>query len=442
MDEAIAGFERVNEILEMNAAGAVCIDHRLINKLAGILSPEDFQSEKCRAVFVMACEARRNGKPFDAAIAAHQLARKMGDDAARKFIAECMRQTPTTANAEYRAQLLHDAASGARFRASLLQLAGSSFGSGKDLAAAVMTHCREFLDGEKTGRTVKLRDALTEVYQALSWGEKQACINTGFEKLDRLLKGVWAGNLCIIGARPGVGKSAMGLSIAQTTAKNGGAVLIYSMEMLAGELAERMIVRETAGLELDNLIDGGLNEEQYSETVEACTRLAKLPILINDAPDMTVSKIRAEAADIENLRLIIVDFVSLMHGEKYRKYDSRNLELGAISRDLKNLAAELKIPIIALAQLNRGKSDKEIPTMMELRDSGELEQNANKILLMWYTNREEREIGVRVEKNRRGKTGNVQFRFDGAHMRFYEIDYIHDEPQSGEKRVNKAWQTQ
>ena len=208
--------------------------------------------------------------------------------------------------------------------------------------------------------------------------------------------------------------------------------MIYSLEMLADELAERMIARH--GMKLDALIDGDLSEAQYSEIAGICSKLSKLPIRINDAPNMTVAKIRAEVAAVPNLALIIVDFLSLRHSG--HKYENRNLELGAISRDLKNLASELQVPIIALAQLNRGTSDTERPTLRSLRDSGELEQNANKVLLLWHFDRELNHIGISVAKNRRGKTGAVKLYFDGDHMRFTEIDNIHEEP---EKAKNKRW---
>lgn len=419
--------------LEQNIIGALCAEPKLIGRIAAILSPNDFTVDACRDAFDAALRAHGDGNPFDPLIAADALAVKMGSDQAAEFIKRCIIVTPTTANAEYHAELLHERATARRLSAALLEdLVDAQYGSGTDLATNIMQRCREFLERENTGRMKTMLDAVSNVYQGLDHHRSNIRIDTGFPLLDAVLKGIWGGNLCIIGARPGVGKSALGLSIAEHVAKTGFAVVIYSLEMLADELAERMIARH--GMKLDALIDGDLSNEQYAEIARICSGLSKLPIRINDAPNMTVAKIRAEVATVPNLTLIIVDFLSLMRSG--RKYENRNLELGAISRDLKNLAAELQVPIIALAQLNRGTSDTEAPTLRSLRDSGELEQNANKVLLMWHTDKALNHVSIAVAKNRRGKTGTVKLYFDGDHMRFTEIDYIHEEPK---KTKNGKW---
>ena len=416
-----------NKELEMNVIGALCAEPALTSRIAAILSPEDFALDLCREAFAAACKAYEENTPFDALIAADALAVKLGSDQAAEFIKDCITVTPTTANAEYHAELLHGKATARRLSAALLEdLMGAPYGSGAELAASVMERCKGFLEKEQTGRTKSLLDALSDMYQSLGQGATLR-VDTGLPLVDSILKGIEGGNLCIIGARPGVGKSALGLSIAEHVARSGGSVIVYSLEMLAGELAERLVARQ--GIKLDNLIDYDLTQEQYTEIVRICSGLSKLPIWINDAPNMTVDKIRSEALATPNLNLIVVDFLSLM--KSGRKFENRNLELGAISRELKNLAAELQVPVIALAQLNRGTSDTEVPTLRSLRDSGELEQNANKILLLWNSDPALHHIGLSVAKNRRGKTGLVELFFDGDHMRFTEIDMIHQEPGRG-----------
>ena len=145
---------------------------------------------------------------------------------------------------------------------------------------------------------------------------------------------------------------------------------------------------------------------------------------------MTVSKIRGAAATIQNLRLIVVDYLGLMQAD--RRADSRNLELGQISRDLKNLASELQIPIVAAAQLNRGVNDTDRPTLLFLRDSGELEQNGSKVLFLWRID-DSGTIGVSVAKNRRGRQGVVQMTFDGAHQKFTELSEPYCEPEKNRR---------
>ena len=425
------------EELERSVVGALCIDPEALRSIRGGLIPEDFSMAPCRAVFERAEASMDAGEPFDALIAAEAASESLGSDG-KEFIKLCIIATPTSANAGYHAKLLHERAASARLRKTLLdEIMDKGAEAPAELAAAVIGRCRAFLDGERSGRTVSLCRALTSYYDALGGGTRSLIrVDTGYSRLDGILKGIWGGNLCIIGARPGVGKSAFALSIAEHAARNGGKVLIYSMEMQSEELAERMVARY--GPKLDELIDADDPARQpdgfFTAVVGACGQLSKLPIYINDSPHMTAGRIRSEAAAMDGLCLIVVDFLSLMQSD--RKYEKHYLELGAISRDLKNIAAELAVPVIALSQLNRERDERERPTLSNLRDSGELEQNANKVLLMWNEDKENHKVGVSVAKNRRGKTGSVEMSFDGDHMRYEELDYLRD-GFSGSRRGGK-----
>ena len=424
------------EELERSVIGALCIDPEIFRSIRSGLLPEDFSLSPCKAVFERAEACMDAGEPFDALIAAEAASERLGNDG-KEFIKLCIVTTPTSANAAYHARLLHERAASARLRKTLLDdIMDLSAEPPAELAATVIGRCRAFLDGERSGRTVSLGRAITEYYNGLGGTRSLIRVDTGFPKLDSILKGVWGGNLVLIGARPGVGKSAMALSIAEHAAKNGGKVLIYSMEMQREELAERAIARY--GPKLDDLIEAGDPARQpdgfFTDLIASCGQQSRLPIYINDSPHMTVSRMRSEAAATDGLTLVIVDFLGLMQSD--RKYEKHYLELGAISRDLKNLAAELGVPIIALSQLNRERDERERPTLSNLRDSGELEQNANKVLLMWNEDKEAHKVGVSVAKNRRGKTGSVEMLFDGDHMRYEEIDFLRDEP-AGKRRGGK-----
>ena len=417
-------MEDNNEIqtaeLERSVIGALCIEPRSARTLCQILKPEDFSLEVGRKIFQTASDSLRNQKVFDAVIAADAITGIIGQREAQEFVKGCMISVPSAASAEYHAKLLHQRSTALRLRSALYDTLMDGESDPSTLAANIISQCRTVIDAEKTGRTVTLSEAMMKMYDGLMNGDRLIRVDTGFPKLDRILKGIWGGNLCIVGARPGVGKSAMALAIAENTAKHGGVVLIYSMEMLADELAERMVARRGI-VTLDDLIENqNLDKDKYTKISASCAELERLPIRINDSPHMTVGKIRNEAAATDGLKLIIVDFLSLMQSDK--RYEKRYLELGAISRELKNLAAELRIPIITLCQLNREHDDSERPTLNNLRDSGELEQNANKVLLMWNEDKENNRVGVSVAKNRRGKTGAVQMYFDGDHMMFTELD--------------------
>ena len=401
--------------LEYSVVGAICIDPRVCDKISSILSPDDFSISACSEVYEAACDARSRGKHFDAVLAADAIRNRV-DDAVR-FIGECMDITPTTANVESHAKLLHQRAGEARFRLAVQEAL-----EGEDAAAAVAGICQSFLQASAGGGLQSIGQAMKAAWDGIA-NDKELRIDTGFPKLDGLLKGINAGQLVLIGARPGVGKSAFALDLAEYAARGGHRTLIYSLEMLSDELAERLMARKSR-VTLDKLIDKQLSDEDLADLAAASSSLSQLPITICDSPNVTVQKIRAQARTIKNLELIIVDFMTLL--QSTQRYDSRNLEVGAISRQLKILATELRIPIVVLCQLNRTQDETEEPGLMSLRDSGELEQNANKIIFLWKIDRDTGTIGVKVAKNRRGKTGIVQMDFDGAHMKFTELteDYI------------------
>ena len=396
--------------LEYSVIGAICIDSRVCDKISSILSPDDFSISACGEVYEAACDALSRGKHFDAVLAADAIRNRVDD--AVQFIRECIDVTPTTASAESHAKLLHQRAGEARFKLAVQEAL-----EGENAAAAVAGICQSFLQANAGGGLQSIGQAMKAAWDGIA-NDKELRIDTGFPKLDGLLKGINAGQLVLIGARPGVGKSAFVLDLAEYAARGGHKVLIYSLEMLSDELAERLMARKSR-VTMDKLIDKNLTDEDLADLAAASSSLSQLPITICDSPNVTVQKIRAQARAIKNLELIIVDFMTLL--QSMQKYDSRNLEVGAISRQLKILATELRIPIVVLCQLNRTQDETEEPGLMSLRDSGELEQNANKIIFLWKIDRDTGTIGVKVAKNRRGKTGIVLMDFDGSHMKFTEL---------------------
>ena len=407
--------------LEYSLAATVCLEPKRVLQLRQIVSVEDFSVPACAAVFDAADSAVSRSKAFDANIAADGL-RSVVDDP-RRFLADCIDATPTLANAEEYARLLHRHAAEKRLRDGVLAALDED-----NPAAAVAEVCKAHLLNSTGGRLKTISQALIETMSQLSARETQR-INTGFPLLDSKLKGFEAGQLVIIGARPGVGKSAFLLDIAESAARAGNETLFVSLEMSASELTERLLARRSAAT-MDQLIDRDV-ESNWDSIAAASRRLERLPLHFWDKPAATVSKIRGAAATIQNLRLIVIDYLGLMQAD--RRADSRNLELGQISRDLKNLASELQIPIVAAAQLNRGVSDTERPTLLSLRDSGELEQNGSKVLFLWRID-ENGTIGVSVAKNRRGRQGVVQMHFDGEHQRFTELSEPYQEPEKKSRR--------
>lgn len=401
--------------LEYSVVGALCIEPSLAKRLYGKVLPDDFTIDACGAIAKAAFEADVRGQAFDYILAAEAARPYLTVEDPQRFVVDCMDLTPTVANATLHAELVHKSA---KRRHLLSAIEEASLEEDPEaLASQIMSACRNMLGSGESERTYSLSNVLIRMYNDMD--KPQLRIDTGFPKTDAILKGMWGGNLCVLGARPGVGKTAFALSLAVAAAKRGHKTLVYSLEMLADEVVERALAQN--GVTMDELIGGDRNASYYQRLNKASAEIAALPITICDDPSITTGRIRAQALRTEGLEFIIVDFLTLMRSE--RRYDNRNLEVGAISRELKILASELQIPILVLAQLSRNKDEDEMPTLRDLRDSGEIEQNANKVMLLWNADKENGMVGLYIAKNRRGATGQVCFRFDGAHMAFHELPH-------------------
>lgn len=249
-------------------------------------------------------------------------------------------------------------------------------------------------------------------------------LNIGFSKLDDLLGGLEGGDMIVVGARPAVGKSALVTQITSNLAKQGKRIGFYNLEMQNKQVYERFVVNES-GIGLTRLRRAvtflGDEKERFDKANE---RLAKSEnIIITSAGAKSVGEIKAESKHMD-YDIIIIDYLQLLKADNtYR--GNRAAEVGEISRSIKNLAMELNIPIIALSQLNRasmGRDDKE-PTMSELREAGNIEQDASVIMLLWNLDENDKtRKGCKIEKNRQGECGKIVMRFNGDTMQFEETD--------------------
>lgn len=246
----------------------------------------------------------------------------------------------------------------------------------------------------------------------------------GFDKLDELLGGLEGGDMIVIGARPAVGKSALVTQITSNLARQGKRIGFYNLEMQNKQVYERFVVSES-GIGLTRLRRAikflGDEEERFNKANETLEKAEN--IVITSGGAKSVSDIRSESRHMD-YDIIIIDYMQLLKAETtYR--GNRAAEVGEISRAIKNLAMELNIPIIALSQLNRVSEMKDTkePTMAELREAGNIEQDASVIMLMWNIDVNDRtKKGCKVEKNRQGNTGKVVMRFNGNLMKFEETN--------------------
>jgi replicative DNA helicase len=417
---------------ERAVIGSMLIDASCVKDLMKCLEGEDFFIQTNQDIFETVRRMYVAAKPIDGVTVADELERagKYSSET-RSYLVQCMEITPTSANAMEYAQIVRKKAEKRRFTQAVMDaLTGED-----DPQAAVAAICHQKMRSRRGGRLKTMEDAMSEAMNSVA-GKKEGRIDTGFPLLDATLKGLWPGQLILVGARPGCGKSALCMEMTEYAARGGKTVLHITAEMLAGEVGERLLAKRTEGVTMDQLIDGvpETDEDLWMNIAYTASMEAKLPVYFYDGPDVTVSRIRELALGIDDLKMIVVDYLGLMIGEKDKKAENRNLELGGISRELKLLASELEIPIVAAAQLSRTVNETDKPKLSSLRDSGELEQNAVKVIFLWKTDPgDDTQVGCTVAKNRRGRTGDVNFYFNGAKMTFTELSYRTDNDEPTDK---------
>lgn len=249
-------------------------------------------------------------------------------------------------------------------------------------------------------------------------------LHIGFDKLDELLGGLEGGDMIVIGARPAVGKSALVTQITSNLAKQGKRIGFYNLEMQNKQVYERFVVSES-GIGLTRLRRAirflGDEEQRFNDANKTLEKADN--IVITSAGSRTVGEIKAESKHMD-YDIIIIDYLQLLKADTtYR--GNRAAEVGEISRAIKSLAMELNIPIIALSQLNRASEGRETkePTMAELREAGNIEQDASVIMLMWNLDENDRtKKGLKIDKNRQGECGKIVMKFNGDTMRFEETN--------------------
>ena len=268
-----------------------------------------------------------------------------------------------------------------------------------------------------------------ELEAIASRGGRLAGVPTGFAELDELTNGLHPGQMIIVAARPAIGKSTLALDFARSAAiRNNLTTAVFSLEMSASEIMTRLLSAE-AGLKLHSLRTGKLTDDDWERLSKVTSRIENAPLYIDDSPNLTMMEIRAKARRMKqryDLKLVIIDYLQLMSSG--RKVESRQVEVSEFSRQIKLLAKELGIPVIAISQLNRAseqRTDKR-PLLSDLRESGSLEQDADMVILLHREdayNKDDRpgEADLIVAKHRNGETRTVTTAFQGHYSRFVDL---------------------
>ena len=403
------------------ALGCALIDARAAEKVLD-LQLDDFEGVD-REVFSAMKSLQAAGKPITL-VTLNEVAEKHID-----YIIEISTMTVTTAFIDHHITAIKERAKRRRIRAAATELYNAASDNLKSLEE-ITAEFSNRIDGlaEVEGGTVSARDAVIALVNGLDTKDEKKSL-TGVPLLDQSLGGMSGGRLYVIGARPGTGKTALAISAAFNTSAYGD-VLFCSYEMQPSEIMGRVLAR-MARVNSQDISYKALNAEQLTRLTQYYADAGRLPIWfgINAA---TPEKVRSEALRMQkkgNLRLIVIDYLQLMVSG--RKAESRRVEVGQISRALKQLSMELDVPVLALSQLNRVSegSPSRVPTMSEMRESGDIEQDADAIVLMYqlpdgaFVDTCEAQgykpIRILLDKNRQGKSGvAIDTAFDGATMTF------------------------
>ena len=446
--------DEVAKSAEMCVIGTILIDEKALVNVMQTLKPEHFYFDELKATYQAILELSSEGKSIDFVSVLKKLVAEgfYDEKQAKQMLLECANLVPSISQAETYAKTVSDSFKARKLREIGTRLAfdGVFAENVDEVADGIMSELYEVVSEQHKKQLKTVGDIGTKVFEGYS-NDGQDLENrshTGFSRLDEILKGMSAGNLIILAARPKLGKTAFALSIAENIAKSGKTVAFYSLEMESSEIYERLLSKRSK-IPMNTLIDRRFKDkrrpqkvraEEINKIAESIDEIYSLPIKINDNPACTVNDVRLESRLVKDLGLIVIDYLQLMRSTK--RFENRNLEVGAICRELKCLASELGVPILCLSQLNRTSDESTRPSPSELRDSGSIEQDANKVILMWSIEKnlnerglvESKTIGVDVALNRRGTTGVTLFNFNGNYMNFTELDRKYEEP-----KAKKTW---
>ena len=428
---------------EQSVLGSILIDPNCFADLTEIIHADDFYLDEHGEIFYAMQDLFAKSREIDLVTLIDTLVSRgvYNEEESKKYIKVIAETVPSAANVLDYAKIVREKSllrSLIGAADEIRETAFSAQGDVKDIIDSAEAKVFSIAQGSESKGFVHIREAISRTYERLDLlaRDKDAASGTptGFSALDRTIVGLGEGDLVLIGARPGMGKTSFAMNIATNIAKGSQKnVCVFSLEMSAEQLASRMLSSE-ALVDSYAIRSGNLTTDQYKKLADAAADLSESNILIDDTTGITVTRMKAKLRRVKNLGLVVVDYLQLMQGE--RNSDNRVLEVGDISRGLKILAKELKIPVICCAQLSRGpesRTDKR-PMLSDLRDSGAIEQDADIVMFLYrdeyYKAPGEGEQSVAeciVAKNRHGSTGTVKLGWIGQFTKFITQDLEHEE---------------
>ncbi|MBR3641509.1 MAG: replicative DNA helicase [Oscillibacter sp.] len=432
---------------EQAVLGSMLIDEGCVKDVMDKLTPEDFYLQQNREIFETIYSMFTYSRPIDGITVCEEM-QKAGtydDTTTRSYLAQLMEITPTSANVMEYVAIVRD-------KALLRRLAQASgeigllvqegVGEARDILEAAEKKIYAIRRGQSAQDMVPLRQVLPGVLEELNAlqesGAKMRGLSTGLSALDQKLGGLNKSDLLILAARPGMGKTSMALNIALHVAKKEKRpVAVFSLEMSREQIATRMLSSE-ACVENTRLRDGTLREADWEKIAAASLVLNGADVRIDDNPNLSVADMNAKCRRIDDLALVVIDYLQLMTSAtgQVRGGDNRQQIVSDMTRMLKVMAKELNVPVMCLSQLSRAnekRGEDKRPVLSDLRDSGGIEQDADIVCFLYRDDYYKDESDQRnvteciVAKNRHGATGKVELRWAPEYTTFSTLETRYDD---------------
>ena len=439
-----------NTDVEASLLGSLLIDSDAFIKIGDRIQAEDFFDDKHRLIFTAMKTLHDKRSPIDILTLSEQLKNngRLEMIGGASFLTELTNTVPTAAHLEQYAEIVAEKAIRRRLIIASEDIATVSFDENKSLQELIEEAETRLFDVSQhhvKQDITSLESILGDSFDRLDDLHRNKGgirgIPTGLRDLDKLIAGLQRSDLVVIAARPSMGKTALMLNISldiATKAKQ-GAVLYFSLEMSKEQLVDRLLAAE-AGVDAWKLRTGeGLNDQDFERLSAAMGELAEAPLYIDDTSGITVSDLRTKARRLHHqhpLAVIMVDYLQLMSGgSRFAAQSNRVQEISEISRNLKILARELNVPVVAASQLSRSVESRNppIPQLADLRESGAIEQDADIVTFIYRPhyydeNADPNVTELHIKKHRNGPVDNLKIFFDRDKQRFRDLDLRHDQP--------------
>ncbi|GAB2763671.1 replicative DNA helicase [Amycolatopsis magusensis] len=429
---------------EQSVLGGMLLSKDAIADVVEALRPNDFYRPAHQAVYEVILDLYGRGEPADPITVSAELERRgeLGRIGGAPYLHTLIATVPTAANAGYYAEIVAEKAVLRRLVEAGTRIVQYGYGANQDNTGgdidAVVDRAQAAIYEVTERRTSEdyvaleelLQPTMDEIDAIASRGGSAQGIPTGFADLDEVTNGLHPGQMIIVAARPGVGKSTLGLDFARSCSiKHGMSSVIFSLEMSRTEIVMRMLSAE-AKIRLADMRGGRMSDDDWTRLARRMSEISEAPLFIDDSPNMTMMEIRAKARRLKqrnDLKLVVLDYMQLMSSGK--RVESRQQEVSEFSRQLKLLAKEIEVPLVAISQLNRGpeqRTDKR-PMLSDLRESGSLEQDADIVLLINRPDAWERddpragEADLILAKHRAGPTSTVVVAHQLHYSRFSDL---------------------